>query len=662
MDSYFGFINKQPNAQGRYTKDDDYWTQFFVLRCNKPALIHSFEEQTPEKLLAAKQVTNELFVKATEQLETSHFTTIENTLTILSIFFTSIFKKKFVSYSSDIISVAAGLENIDKVFSRFLDAINKIISDGGAHLSTRVSAIRTTTVIAGGAQQSSLASCFLYRDIFGAIMDFINSPASKLYIGDAFSLLGILACYDKLEGTNPYQTRLADFVDVNSMTEIATASGHAWEICLNQYTQTAAVSSKLTGIEGIASWLMGVGSRSSNDEIQDTSSDKTASSNNPEQPHPAISLLLATYEFINANKMFAKKFIECNGEGTNSRRNSKERRSDDVLLNSIAPPLVVFISLSSYLLQDQSSSIRAASYSRLALIVYRIMLEDSSGSAKLLVKTKTTKFNLDNHRNHALTFVNSSRSLIEGILDDLQGCLRYNLKRTLDYDMYSLALTTLFQTLFFLKKSKTRLNYIWKDLWKTLLSLIKFMNSHSPKAETSPSSSQTVSKNRVEAGSKCADLVTLVIASCLIHGDSFLVSDEEYDDLYYKIVQAAPDISKFIECYSLQDSQSAKAVLHVCNYFLDLMDKNRKELAATQNTGFYKLVSFVKGPGGVDDLSSEDVVQLIRSGLEGLSLYQFVKPYEPLSEGLPLYKEADERLYLKKITKLVINDILSLYK
>lgn len=654
--------NKQPNVQGRYTKDDDYWTQFFVLKCNKQALLHTFEEQTPEKLLGAKQVTNELFVKATEQLETGHFTTIENTLVILSIFFTSIFKKKFVSYSSDIISVAAGLENIDKVFSQFLDAINKIISDGSAHLSTRVSAIRTTTIIAGGAQQSSLASCFLYRDIFGAIMEFINSPACKLYIGDAFSLLGVLACYDKLEGTNPYQTRLADFVDVNSMTEIAVASGHAWEICLNQYTQAVSASNRLTGVEGMASWLMGAGTKSSNDNTQDNSKNKDNSPGAQEQPHPAISLLLATYEFINANKMFAKKFIECNGEGAHSRRNPKERRSDDLLLTSIASPLVVFISLTSYLFQDQSNSKRAAAYSRLALIAYRIMLEDSSGSAKLLVKTKTTKFNLANHKNPALTSVNSPRSLMEGILDDLQGCLRYNLKRTLDYNMYSLALETLFQALFFLKKSKTRLNYIWKDLWKTLISLIKFMNSHPPLTDNGSSSSETTSKLREEAGSHCANLVTLVIASCLIHGDTFLTSDDEYDDLYYKIVQATPEITKFIELYSLKDSQSAKAVSHVCKYFMDLMEKNRKEVAATQSTGFYKLMNFVRGPGGVDDLSSEDVVQLIRSGLEGLSLYQFVKPYEPLSEGLPSYKELDERLYLKKMTKLVISDILSLYK
>lgn len=646
----------QPNSSGELIKSQDYWTEFFLLRCHQPALFHSLESLSAEQTIAAKSITRDLFQNAikflrTNDKESNH----ENTLRILSIFLQSIFAKPFVSYSSDLINVLAGLDKIDSVFKGLVDALDGVIRNGNS-LAVRVSAIRTTTVAAGGTYNTSLATYFTHnnnKDMFGSIMAFINSSGAELYIGDAFSLLGILSGFDKMESPhNPYQTRLADFIDDDSMKRIVQASGHVWKICLDQYQSSTATAtpppqssssnpspSSSTPSLGstLAYWIGLRPPQNTNDSDSIDNDSNTVSLSSPQvdaeddkfPPHQTISIVLGLYEFINVNKIFARVFIQSK---------APETQQKDLTSSSTEPPFVQFINLSSWLFQNQHKTNRSRMYSRLFLIIYRLLVEES-GSVLVEDDNKTTALAICQSRNPPLPKygVKHSRSLMEGVLDSLQTCIRYNMKaKSMDYEMYALALTNVFQILVHLRTNKVRLTYHWQELWKSLISLVKFLSSH-------PNSDPNLDE--------ASRLICLIFACCLIHGDDTILSDDQqYHDLIYKLIASADDIKKIIGDTALPSGNVITAAIDHYNSLLEKQTSNKKFSLITAN----------------------QVSQAIKNGYQSISLQQYAttsnKDEESkkitsllLHEGLPKYKESNERLFFKNLTRQVIHDVHQLY-
>jgi hypothetical protein len=148
-------------------KSEGYWTEFFLLRCNQNALFSVLDKPGSDMLVQNQEITRGLFLKGVEFLRSDDLFTVENSLSILSVYFQCVFNRNFVS--TDIIGVIAGLDKIDGLFMSFLDIISHIITNCPT-LSIRVSAIRTITVVAGGVYQTSLASYFLHKNMFAAIM------------------------------------------------------------------------------------------------------------------------------------------------------------------------------------------------------------------------------------------------------------------------------------------------------------------------------------------------------------------------------------------------------------------------------------------------------------------------------------------------------------
>ena len=649
--------------------------------------IRHIDSIPPEGLLSHRSVTQELFSEAIDRIVMSNdIIVVDNSLQVLSIFLQCIFTKPFVSFSSDVISILAGLDKIDDRFQRLLEGLNSMIQNG-ATFAVKISAIRTATIAAGGAYQTSLVSYFTYKDMFGSIISFIREPNSDLFMGDAFSLLGILASFDKLEAHNPYQIRLADFVDDLTMSRMVHSTGHVWRICLEQYqnpaiknsandsststpvsssspplsptlsanTTTLAASASATAIgigATLASWL---GLRLS------SFSDFNYSEVSSELPHPTLSLVLATYEFINVNKVFSRLFVQGKGQLESSGANRESNA-----LHSTSPPIASFISLSSYLFQNQHKSSRASSYARLCLIILRILVEDSTNTVvKYLVNEKgnedysTNQIQICRSRNPQLPLIprQQKRKLMEGVLDSLQCCIRYNMRRSsMNYEMYSLCLTTIFQIIAYLRTREIRLSYHWGELWKSLLYLVGFMNSHKIENDNNSNSNNNSDNQEIVAG-----LVILILGAALIHGDAILPDSQQYDDLFYKLIGAANDLEKFKATFSSTSTQPAMSViLAAINHYKALLSEGKGKRAPT----------------------AEQVSEIIKQGYQSLSLHPYAanspRPVSPSSsssslskllssnslllyDNLPRYKEVDERLFLKKVTRMVISDTRQLY-
>ena len=95
--------------------------------------------------------------------------------------------KKYMNPSSDIITVLAGLDHIDTVFTEFVGSLDWILRNGrsctclqtrnkkfarltlGA-VDVRQKAVEVALAVTSGAYQTSLLTYFIQRDMFPAVM------------------------------------------------------------------------------------------------------------------------------------------------------------------------------------------------------------------------------------------------------------------------------------------------------------------------------------------------------------------------------------------------------------------------------------------------------------------------------------------------------------
>jgi hypothetical protein len=73
--------------------------------------------------------------------------------------------------------------------------------------------VRATLSITAAGFHTALPSYFTHRDLFPALMKYVQDCESSIQTTPAFYLLGLLTNYNKFEFQNPYRLRLDDFVN-----------------------------------------------------------------------------------------------------------------------------------------------------------------------------------------------------------------------------------------------------------------------------------------------------------------------------------------------------------------------------------------------------------------------------------------------------------------
>ena len=105
-------------------------------------------------------------------------------LQTLTVFLASILKKKYTNPSSDVITVLAGLDEVDRVTSDFVAVLDGVIRNGKSckccillgqdilirAVDVRLKAIKTAIAMTSGAYKTSLVSYFTHRDLFPSLM------------------------------------------------------------------------------------------------------------------------------------------------------------------------------------------------------------------------------------------------------------------------------------------------------------------------------------------------------------------------------------------------------------------------------------------------------------------------------------------------------------
>lgn len=495
--------------------------------------------------------------------------------------------------------------------------------------------------------------------------------------------MGLLANYNKFEFQNPYQLRLNDFVNDQAIHTILWGVGDA---CRGLRAQYIDVQEDLPEGWTLSSTLgmigLGGGSKTPPKPVYDAD---TATKLFAELPGDDAAVLLATYDFTHANKLFCFNLVtlgarpapppatkDAKAQGAQGKHGTQGAPPPPVPSQpppSTEPPIASFISLTSYLLQHAHRSPRATLYAHLSLMVFRLLVEDPALCKRLCSNDNDARVAVRLCRQRAphLPLVKAGRPLAASILDAMVDGITHNLRRRLDVGLYTLLVGILLRLVAHLSRTRTRLAYAhWPDLFRALLGLVRFLTTYaadlrgqttSTTATTSPGGSATPQLDTL------VDHVVNLLALGLSAGEAFLPTPASYDDLFYKVVETGEVLEKFRDTYQLGGASSVgstgggrtAATATTTNSIDTLLSVNahyKQLLAEGAKGGKGGRVKGTASSSSSSTLTSLQVAEVIKQGYETLSIQATAG-----LDGWEKYREADERTLLKKVARTAVTDV-----
>jgi Domain of unknown function (DUF1741) len=324
------------------------------------------------------------------------------------------------------------------------------------------------------------------------------------------------------------------------------------------------------------------------------------------RPGPEAVVLLSTYDFAHANKLFCFNLVTMSGDPT---------------------PFGSFLSLTSYLFQHAHRSSRSAQYTCLCLFVIQIIVEDQVLAKRICSEESKTTVRLCRQRQPYLPIVQGDRVLVTVLLDLMIDGINHNLRKKLDMEFYILCVSVLIRLVSFLSRSRTRVTYHWSELWRCLLSFIRFLTTYASDIKT------------LTRYSTLINLIVNLNALALSSGESFLPDASAYDDLFYKLVEAGDILTRFRDAYERDlvniKSGAIDTLISVSRHYHNLIDEHGKSKPKT--------------------LTPAQVQKIIQQGYESLSIQA--------KEGLDQFdrfREANHKSTLKKASRVAIEDVKEL--
>lgn len=260
-------------------------------------------------------------------------------------------------------------------------------------------------------------------------------------------------------------------------------------------------------------------------------------------------------------------------------------------------------------------------------MTFRLLIEDPVLCKRMCSEESKVPVRLCQQKQPHLPVVKTERILATAILDTMIDGISHNLRRRLDVTLYTLCVGNMLRIISYLSRSRTRLQYHWSELFRALLSLIRFLTSY------------VADLKDLTHIYTLLDHVVNLVALSLSAGEAFLPTPAAYDDLFYKVVESGDVLAKFKDAYGLHDrpSNSIDTLLGVGTHYRQMISDG---------------VAAARRKRGSSILTSSQVADVIKQGYETLSIQA--------KEGLDTwerYREADERTLLKKMARAVVGDV-----
>ncbi|XP_037282600.2 armadillo-like helical domain-containing protein 3 [Rhipicephalus microplus] len=619
--------------------NQNFWDELFLLKVNVNFIQQQFDNLSGEDLVRLKDTINSLFYHCVQALRSDHRIRVVNALQTLCALIQGVYRKSHGDYGFDIINLLIGFDMAETTMQELIELIRGFLEGDYSH-SLKSLVLRFLLVLVTATENVSnntLLEYVMMNCVFEAILQLLADKHSRAHCGyDAVLVLTILVSYRKYEAANPYIVKLS-IVDN--------------ELALNGYgmvVSTALAEFNRQFVQEQAEPQAGLLSTVTNFVGTMFLADEATPMKDSGRSDDAV--LLALYEAVHLNRNFITILTNSQTEScatatapTSGAASPTEHSPHDLVpvdVNTMDQPpsnlLVTFLEFCSIVMQKTKVEANANT-TKLGFIILTCITEDQYANSmmhdvNMVFKVQLHRMPMRHRKVTPLRDVHS-RPLACALLDLMVEFIFSHMKKNLLIDLYQRCLGVIHRLLCYQKKCRVRLQYSWKELWTSLISLLKFLLSRE---------SDFVKKHDIfQLASQVVNIFNLFIT----YGDTFLPSPGSYDELYYEVIrmhQVFDSMYSMALRYTTGDSQWKDSAAKLSNHLVNVR--------AIVNHFTPKIDSW-SAANHMSALTEKQVLDVVRSNYDTLTL--------KLHDNLDQYEKYSEKPKESPFFTLMIRNVVS---
>jgi len=544
---YEGFFRGESVAVG----NQNFWEEFFLMKPKMAALEGEIGALQADQLSGVRENLNTLVHECITHLDHSHQIKVVYALQTLTGVVRAVYKKCAQLSGFDLVNFLIGFDKAEQEMSRLVNHINTFLTEDSPSCLKDLCLKFLLVLVTGtdNVSTNTLLEYVLINSVFDSLILLLSQANTRSRHGhQAITVLTLLVQYRKYDSSNPYILNLS-ILDQ--------------EMVLNGYCQV--VTSSLSGYtdkyeeivkDGTSSsWLGTLSSMVGTMFVQEDSllRNEKLRSHNP--------ALMALYEIIHLNRNFITTLAHYQTEETNTGDSEDNSVADLKSVNL----LVTFLEYISIAMQDSKSEVAHKNVT-LCFIILTCITEDQYATAlmhdsNLVFKVKLHKAPMRHRKVSLEPEANHARSLVCSLLDLMVEFIRSHLMKRLPIQLHLLAIGCIHKVLAYQRRCRVRISYNWRDLWSTLIALVKFIVVNE---------SNLIKKMNVFT--VCLQVST-IFNIFITYGDTFLPSAASYDELYYELVRCKDVFDNLYSMalrYSMSGGEHKDTAMKVTNSLINI--------------------------------------------------------------------------------------------
>ncbi|XP_071828309.1 armadillo-like helical domain-containing protein 3 [Apostichopus japonicus] len=597
------FKGKDPSRD-----NPNFWDEFFLLKANVKYIESELGNLSTEKLFKLKETINNIFYHSILCLKDEYPIRIINSLQTLCALVRGVCKGRLADHSFDIINILMGFDSAESLLQGMVQSLNTVLV-GDFSVSLKNLTLRFLLVLAtitDNVSQNTLMEYMMINSVFETLVAILSNPVSRQDHGyEAVLLLAILVNYRKYESANPYIVKLSILDDEVALT------GLGWVISsvLTNHNQKYQLNTEDPSKGG---WFTTLSSMVGHMFVPESVEARSRG------VEPDNAILLVLYEAVHLNRNFITILAHNHSEPVSPTPTTPASPKSPAVPsaaqkfhydpNSLEPLMniqVTFLCYCSIIMQDLKDPQRYSN-TKLCLIIISCIAEDQYANSFLHDANLTFRVPIHRapmrHRKPGTDRDVAPRPLACAVLDLMVEFIMSHMMKTLPQELLMMSLGIIHRLMCYQKKCRVRLQYPWKDLWTSLINLLKYLLSNE--------SILLPSQNIFELACKVVNLFNLFIT----YGDTFLPTAGSYDELYYEIIRMH---QVFDNLYSLalRHSTNSGEFKITANKLTNCLVNVRAIV-----NHFTPKVDSVSAVSTQPSLSEEQVLEVVKSNYDTLTL------------------------------------------
>ncbi|KAJ8921661.1 hypothetical protein NQ315_010570 [Exocentrus adspersus] len=597
-----------------------FWDEFFLLKPKVVTIESEIQKMSLEQLQNAKQNISLLYSRCIEVLDQQHNIRISYGLLTLCALLHAIFKKALDS-QIDVIEFLSGFDNLVSNTQKLLNFCH-IYLEGEFPDTVKSLCLKVILIVISGVEainQNSLIEYIMLSPLFDCLVKLLCDVSTRQRHGyDVVLITTLLVNYRKYDATNPYVVKLSildDEIALNGYGQVITSS--LSEFC-SQYN-IEQVENQNT------SWFSSLTNMVGNMFISEEGGFRM------QQVRANNALLLAFYEAIHLNRNFITTLAQTQTDASSppSPNNTLSSMQDIPDLSAVSATfdittqpsnlLVTFFQYCSIVMQDTKTE-AGTNTVKLCFLILGCITEDQYANSLMHDVSLTFKVRLHRlpmrHRKLLSDKTTSSQPLVSTLLDLLVEFILSHMMKKFPMELYILCIGIILRILCYQKKCRIRLNYVWKELWTALISLLRFILQN---------------ENYLGKKMNIFDLsikVVNILNFFITYGDNFLPTPGSYDELYYEVIRM----------HQVFDN------IYLMGLRYSMGDGDFKEDALKLNNALFNVRAIIKHfnpkieqwlvSANLSTPTEEQILDIVKKNYESLTLklQDFLDHYERYSE------------------------------